>query len=629
MQTLDKSLTRMRFSERAADIYNAKRLGVALGPGLPAGLVDLGMLIALQQLRIPVKMISGTSMGAVIGALYASGKSPEEVRDGLIEFFANGTLQKLLKLDQRIPWLGFSSAEKLMEEIIKFTGWDPEFYELRVPLCVVAADRVSQESVILRYGRVFEAVRESLAMPLVVNEKQLGGMKLSDGAIFAPLDTQVLYAEGADFVIAIHAKLIRGEHRRTAPFRSKIEPYLLKALGWNVKPEIYFSKPACDILLRPRVPQTLLADGNLANKIIDIGIRITYEAIHEIEKGNIPKSSFPSVSISGKQKVATQADVEIGEEIGDLQSYIMQLEQKAAMMSDAELTKEFPQFARRFQAFLGELTSRYPDPAEAREVLKDKIKGIAHVIDHSPFMNRCLRKPLGYAGDYQMMNYLYDDEVFAASSNMGKLLNYFLFSSPSANAVRNRAKVVQGFIQYHLGQKRNLAVASIASGPAREIAGIVRVLNDLGEGAKIIWTLFDQDKEALDNARKNVPHHASLEYSFKNHGVKDLLQNRVNLGPQDIIYSLGLFDYLEDKVATSLIKRLYAEVIPGGLLLIGNYHPSNPLRALMEGTLEWYLIHHTEEEMLALAKGGAPEGRHIVMAEPEGVNLILVTSKPV
>ena len=92
---------------------------------------------------------------------------------------------------------------------------------------------------------------------------------------------------------------------------------------------------------------------------------------------------------------------------------------------------------------------------------------------------------------------------------------------------------------------------------------------------------------------------------------------------------MGLFDYLEDKTASKLIGCLYSFLKPGGVLLIGNFHHNNQLRALMEAYLEWFLIHRSEEELLTVAQNGAPGGRHYIMAEPEGVNLILVTSRPI
>lgn len=114
----NQSLTRMRLTHRAADIYKAEKIGVALGPGLPTGLVDLGMLIALEQLKIKVSLISATSMGAVMGALYASGLTPTEIREHVIDLFSNDTVKRLLKEDAQIPGIGYSYAEKLIEELL-------------------------------------------------------------------------------------------------------------------------------------------------------------------------------------------------------------------------------------------------------------------------------------------------------------------------------------------------------------------------------------------------------------------------------------------------------------------------------------------------------------------------------
>ena len=88
-----------------------------------------------------------------------------------------------------------------------------------------------------------------------------------------------------------------------------------------------------------------------------------------------------------------------------------------------------------------------------------------------------------------------------------------------------------------------------------------------------------------------------------------------------------MFDYLEEKIAILLIERLYAELNPGGILLIGNFK-DQPIRSLIEGAMEWYLIYRTEEELLRLGKKATPKARHYVMSEPEGINLILVISKP-
>jgi len=222
---------------------------------------------------------------------------------------------------------------------------------------------------------------------------------------------------------------------------------------------------------------------------------------------------------------------------------------------------------------------------------------------------------------------VYGDEVLAAPTNMGKLLNYAFFSSPAANAIRNRAKIVQGVIFDRLSQKTPLRVTSIASGPAHEVSTMTRLLPRDSPKSQIIWTMLDQDQKALDNAREAVPA-GVIEPRFLLAGLWDIVKGRVELSDQDVVYSLGLFDYLEQRTAIEVVKYLYGCLAPGGLMLIGNFHPRNPYRALMEGAADWFLIHRTEDELLACGKAGAPEGRHFVMAEPEGVNIILVTSKP-
>jgi len=625
MNSNDVSRTRIRLSPKATKIFTSNKIGVALGPGLPSGLVDLGMLVAMEQLKIPIKMISGTSMGAVIGAMFASGLSAKEIRKGAIELFSKDGVKKLLLEDMKFPRFGLSKAEKLIEELKIFVGWDPEFYELMIPLFIIAADKVSQKSVILRHGNVFDAVRASMAMPVIMTKKKIGDMELADGAIFSPLNTEVLYSEGADFVMGIQAKLIQSEEIRELPLKTKLSPQMFKVLGWDTSSDVLFSKPECEILLRPRVPLTLISDLNYASELIDLGVKITYDAINEIDK----KSSIKRSKIKEKPFQQEEENVKIREKIVNVESLLKEIEKNTAQMTDGKLIDEFPKFAKVINDFLIDISNNFPDLSHASEALKNKLNNFVELVNQSPFMNRCLNKPRGYAGDYQMMNYLYDDQVFEASSNIGKLLNFFLFSSSPANAVRNRAKIVQGFILERLVQLTKISITSIASGPAREVNETIKKIPKDKKKYRINWTLLDQDSKSLEYARSHTKVEKMLKLKFINQGIGDILKNKLIFKEQDIIYSMGLFDYLEDNIASKLISYLYNFLKPGGVLLIGNFHPNNPLRALMEAYLEWFLIHRSEEELLTVAQNGAPEGSHYIMAEPEGVNLILVTSKPI
>ena len=132
----------------------------------------------------------------------------------------------------------------------------------------------------------------------------------------------------------------------------------------------------------------------------------------------------------------------------------------------------------------------------------------------------------------------------------------------------------------------------------------------------------------MEYAKQIIPSQDKILAHFIQAGIAEIIKEKIILKQQDIIYSLGLFDYLEDKIAKRLLKNLYNKLKIGGLLLTGNFSSNHPLQVLMEVFGNWKLIYRKEEELLAIAKNSMPDGRHFIMAEPEGINLILVSSKP-
>ncbi|TNF81751.1 MAG: hypothetical protein EP299_01955, partial [Acidobacteria bacterium] len=282
-----ESLSGIAVSPEASGLFEVRRIGVALGPGFPIGLVGVGLLLALERLKIPISMVSGTSTGALVAALYAAGTPAREIRRWVIDHFDDDATDHPAPEGAEIHRFLRTRVEGLLESLADISGSDPEFYELRIPLFVVAADKVSQLPVIFRHGRVFDAVGASLANPIVMSKRQMGEMVLADGAVFSPLPTDVLYSEGADLVIGIQAKPIRSERHRSLPIRTRLRPHLLRLLGWATRPEIYFAKSPCDVLLKPRVPRELAARPLRVREIIDLGEEIAYEAVTRIERSGI------------------------------------------------------------------------------------------------------------------------------------------------------------------------------------------------------------------------------------------------------------------------------------------------------------------------------------------------------
>jgi extracellular factor (EF) 3-hydroxypalmitic acid methyl ester biosynthesis protein len=232
-----------------------------------------------------------------------------------------------------------------------------------------------------------------------------------------------------------------------------------------------------------------------------------------------------------------------------------------------------------------------------------------------PLMARTNLKPRGYAGDSEMMRMIYEKE-YEGASTFSRLMQKYTLETPAAQSVRNRRELVKRALgEYQLehsgGNGERIRVLSVACGPAFELRDI------LASGAdfrKYHFTLLDQDSMALNEASELVSgvergHGLKAEVAYVQASVRFLLRNRLlkeNKQRFHFIYSMGLFDYLSFPVAKALIERLFLLLEPGGEMLIGNFHVSNPSRYFMEYWGDWYLIHRTEEELMALLEDISP-----------------------
>lgn len=624
------SVTRLQISPNAYKLQSARKIGVSLGAGMPEGFSDLGMLIALRQLRIPVGAVSGSSLGGFLGALYASGVDPQEIKDLLAARLEDASFRSLIQAmwdkdlkDQQ------DNSEFLANLFVELAGWDPDFRHLKIPLFIVAAEKNSQKPVIIRHGSVKNALKAALLNPASagVGEGALRGeLMLADGSVFSPLPADILYAEACDYVFGIQAKVIRSEAARELALKRQLEPKTFELLGWETNTDVSFSQLGCDVLVRPRILQSWLEGSFDFEKIVDGGVAITYDAITEIEQvqGDLDKSMMRR-QMRELNGLEGSTDEELDKRFDEVIAYLSSFDEQVKDLSDAELMDLFPSFTRVFQVFWDRMIVEYPDYESLRAVLTDRFPRMVAAVDDSPFFKRCLDKPQGYAGDYQMMNYVYDDTVFEATSNLAKLFNYYIFDSPAANAVKNRAYIIQGVVQQRLAELGALSIASIACGPAREVPTTMHLIE--GMPGSIDWTFLDQDEDAMAYAKSSIPDSDRLTTTFINAGVLDLVRQRVDLGQKDIIYSLGLFDYLADKVAIKVIAALYHNLKPGGIMLIGNF-ADHIIRPIMEAAMDWHLIYRTHEDCLRLANAGAPGAQCYVMSEPAEVNLVIVISKP-
>ena len=173
------------------------RLGLALGGGFARGLAHVGVLKVLEEENIPVSLIGGTSVGAVIGAAYASGVSAKELEEisALVRFkhFARWTLSRF----------GFASNDRMkafLEKVLKVST----FEECRLPLAVSATDFTTGDPVVFTSGPLCDAVRASCAYPGMFLPVSVNGRLLVDGMLAHAVPAEPLRDMGATHVIAVY-----------------------------------------------------------------------------------------------------------------------------------------------------------------------------------------------------------------------------------------------------------------------------------------------------------------------------------------------------------------------------------------------------------------------------------------
>lgn len=258
---------------------------------------------------------------------------------------------------------------------------------------------------------------------------------------------------------------------------------------------------------------------------------------------------------------------------------------------------------------------------------------IGALVGTSPFMRRVLQKPLGYAGDYELMNMLYRPPE-EGSTIFGKVMNLCGVREVAARANINRIGFLADRLRTAIRERRGerALLGSIGSGPAREVEYLLEREPGLGPHCDVM--LVDQDPRAIafcECRLSPISQRTGARLHFIRESVRRLLTGgwlATTLGPRDLIYSAGLFDYLSERSFSTLLQALYDAIVPGGQLLVGNVDVSNPTRYFMEYFGEWFLIHRSREQLLGHGRRLRPAPRSLrVEAEPLGVNLFLIVEK--
>lgn len=222
---------------------------------------------------------------------------------------------------------------------------------------------------------------------------------------------------------------------------------------------------------------------------------------------------------------------------------------------------------------------------------------LLHVLHQDPFTMRAFSKPRGYPGDAGLIDYLYKAAPRADErsrlSCLGGLLLDINTNTLSGFAVRERKRVAAREIDRAARCNRDATIVAIAAGHAREIAAS----NAMQSKSVARFLAIDQDPSSLDVIRSD---YASLGVYCVESSVQALLFGQKPVHAADMIYALGLYDYLADRVAHRLTAAIFSMLAPGGTMLIANFTPGIAEAAFMEAFGDWFLIYRSPQQLLSL-----------------------------
>jgi NTE family protein len=281
-----------------------KKVGLALGGGAARGLAHIGVMEVLEKEGIPIDMIAGTSMGAIIGGYYASKKDIKSMRPLAITFgshriryFSDFTIPHVNAVrplatafglekvryfsDFTRPWTGIIKGQRIEQELKKMIGGETEFQDLHIPFSCVAVDIDNGEEVVIKEGKVWEAVRASSSIPVFFTVVKWHGRNLVDGGLMNPVPTKTVRDMGADFIISVNVLPYKATSDTREP---NIFSIMMKAFYILDSKFIETSLSAADVVIEPDVVHIAFTDFQRAEECIEKGAAAARKVIPEIKR---------------------------------------------------------------------------------------------------------------------------------------------------------------------------------------------------------------------------------------------------------------------------------------------------------------------------------------------------------
>ncbi len=252
------------------------KVALVLGGGAARGFAHVGVIRVLEQEKIPVDMVVGTSVGSLIGAIWASDQNSFELewaafqleKDHLLDY---GLLTAVLGM-------GLAKGEKL-EAFVTSHVKVKNIEELKIPFAAVATDLNWGEEVVLDRGPVARAVRASSAIPGVFQPVTHMGKLLVDGGVVDNIPVSVARKKGADVVVAVDISENLGNTRIT-----NLVDVLVQAIDIMFALNVERAKKDADVLIQPKVGDVAMLDFSQKKRCMEAGIAAAREAVPRIRQ---------------------------------------------------------------------------------------------------------------------------------------------------------------------------------------------------------------------------------------------------------------------------------------------------------------------------------------------------------
>ncbi|MGL4632363.1 MAG: patatin-like phospholipase family protein [Leadbetterella sp.] len=243
-------------------------IGLVLSGGGARGFAHIGVLKAIEELKIPISGISGTSAGAFVGALYSSGLSPEEIYRVIL---SRGILKSLSFSWSRLGLLSLDKVEKILKEYIPHNT----FEKLNIPLTVCSVQIQKGETVYFDKGELIKPVLGSCAIPGVFKPVMLGGIAYVDGGVgnnfpLEPIDKKY------DKTIGVN--LLPQEKEKPVKTAKDI---IIKSLMMAIRERSMAKEHLFDVIIRPKNIQNFSEfDIQSAEKLFQVGYETAMETLN-------------------------------------------------------------------------------------------------------------------------------------------------------------------------------------------------------------------------------------------------------------------------------------------------------------------------------------------------------------